>query len=154
MPRTQMPMARNRRLTPPGLEERGSQVQQQGDQRGHRAHVKRDSLIRSGGRGFRHTQVRRAFMVSCSNSALRSRSRPWPNTWPGRLTRPVSVGARLFLRFQFEHDAERLAQHGDIFGPRQPWRKTGDLTDPMLRRSTGSRRPNCWSVMGSFPSLR
>ena len=34
-----------------------------------------------------------AFMVSCSSSALRSRSRPSPSTWPGRLTRPVSVGA-------------------------------------------------------------
>jgi hypothetical protein len=35
-----------------------------------------------------------------------------------------------FLRFQFEVDAERLAQHGDVLRPREPWGKTGSLADP------------------------
>ena len=41
--------------------------------------------------------VRRGFRANCSGSALRSRSRPLPNTWPreaGRLARPGHLSAQ------------------------------------------------------------
>jgi hypothetical protein len=44
--------------------------------------------------------------------------------------RLIKGQGRRIQRFQFEIYAECLAEHGNVLGSREPWRKIGSLADP------------------------